>query len=75
MPEPSRPGAISPVSDSGGSWSALGPWGWLPGSVMSTGYPQRMQIGSQCVSTCLRQFLYCWLDRGSPVLLMSYSLL
>jgi hypothetical protein len=36
IPDPSRPGAISPVSASGGSWSALGPWGWLLGKVIST---------------------------------------
>jgi hypothetical protein len=37
MPDPSSPGAISPVSDKGGSWSALGPSGCDPGSDMSTG--------------------------------------
>lgn len=68
MPEPSKPGAMSPVSDRGGSWSALGPWGWLPGKVMSTGYPHRIQTGSQCVSTCLRHCLYTWVPRGSPAL-------
>jgi hypothetical protein len=37
MPAWSRLGAISPVSASGGSWSAVGPSGCEPGSVMSTG--------------------------------------
>jgi len=58
MPDPSSPGAMSPVSDSGGSWSALGPSGCDPGSDMSTGYPQRMQTGSHCLSTWVRHARY-----------------
>ena len=58
MPDPSRPGVRSPVMASGGSWSALAPCGLLRGSVMSTGDPQRMQVGSQLASTNLTQFRY-----------------
>lgn len=55
MPDPSRPGVRSPVMASGGSWSALAPSGVFLGSVMSTGDPQRMQVGSQLASTSLTQ--------------------
>jgi len=58
MPDPSRPGVRSPVMASGGSWSALAPSLELRGSVMSTGEPQRMQVGSQLASTNLTQFRY-----------------
>jgi len=70
MPDPSSPGAISPVSDSGGSWSALAPIGCVRGSVMSTSYPQRMQIGSHFSSTILRQALPAAELRGSPLLVV-----
>ena len=40
----------------------MGPIGWAPDSVMSTSYPQRMQIGSHLARTSLRQFLYAWLS-------------
>jgi hypothetical protein len=63
MPAASRLGAISPVSASGGSWSALGPSGCEPGSVMSTGYPHRIQTGSHFSSTCFRHVLYALLER------------
>ena len=58
MPDPSRPGVRSPVIASGGSWSALAPCGLLRGSVMSTGDPQRMHVGSQLASTSLTQLRY-----------------
>jgi hypothetical protein len=51
MPAPSRPGVRSPVSASGGSWSALAPCGSVRGRAMSTGYPQRMQTGSHLART------------------------
>lgn len=58
MPDPSSPGVRSPVIASGGSWSALAPCGLLRGKVMSTGDPQRMQVGSQLASTSLTQLRY-----------------
>ena len=63
MPEPSRPGVRSPVMASGGSWSALAPSAELRGSVMSTGDPQRMHVGSQLASTNLTQLRYAADDR------------
>ena len=64
MPDWSRLGAMSPVRARGGSWSAEGPRGFDEGRVMSTGWPHRMQIGSQCWRTCLRHALYLALERG-----------
>ena len=58
MPDPSSPGDMSPVIAMGGSWSALGPMGSRPLSVMSTSYPHRIQIGSQLSMTSLRQRAY-----------------
>jgi len=58
MPDPSRPGVRSPVMAKGGSWSALAPSLEFLGSVMSTGDPQRMQVGSQLASTSLTQLRY-----------------
>jgi hypothetical protein len=55
IPEPSSPGVRSPVMASGGSWSALAPSGLFFGSVISTGDPQRMQVGSQLASTSFTQ--------------------
>jgi len=57
IPAPSSPGVKSPVSASGGSWSAVGPIGWAPDSDMSTSYPHLIQIGSHLARTSLRQFL------------------
>ena len=37
MPAPVRSGVAWSVSASGGSWSAVGPSGWVEGRVMSTG--------------------------------------
>ena len=55
---------MSPVRTRGGSWSALGPCGWVEGSAISTGCPQRMHTGSQYCRTCLRHALYLALERG-----------
>jgi hypothetical protein len=58
MPDPSSPGVRSPVTEKGGSWSALAPCGLFLGKVMSTGYPQRMQVGSHWAMTIATHFLY-----------------
>jgi hypothetical protein len=57
IPDPSRPGVRSPVMANGGSWSALAPCGLVLGSVISTGEPHLMHVGSQLASTNLTQFL------------------
>ena len=63
MPAPVMSGVASSVSASGGSWSAVGPSGWVEGSVMSTGYPHLMHTGSHWAKTCLRHLAYAGVDR------------
>jgi len=70
IPDPSRPGVRSPVRARGGSWSALAPWGWVLGSVMSTGYPHLMHVGSHFASTCLTQLRYALVLLPLPVLVV-----